>query len=225
MADFDTSATSYDQRIPTLVPGYALAQDVVRAIMLDLLPTDASILICGAGTGAELLRLGQAASRWRFTAVDPSAAMLGVARTKVQHTALANHVAWHPCRLEDAPPGQHDAAVSLLVGHFIPDDGARLDYLRAMAMRMKPGSPGLLFEYEATPLPDGAYRHWLIANGLNHEDAADVQARIDTHWHPVTAERRQALLKEAGYRSSETCFQALGFRVSLVRRHGAGGAA
>ena len=72
---FDRQAAAYDKQWARMAPirdGLYLLLETVFAG----LPADARMLCVGAGTGAELAYFAQRFPRWRFTAFDPSVAML-----------------------------------------------------------------------------------------------------------------------------------------------------
>ncbi|MFC5393513.1 class I SAM-dependent methyltransferase [Bosea vestrisii] len=212
------AASDYDSRIPNLVPGYRLVQDLAAAVLAAMLPEEASILVAGCGTGAELILLAEREPGWRFTAADPSEGMLFVARARAREHGFDDRVDWIATTMEAVPPAPHDAALALLVGHFIADDGAKLGFLRALAGNLRPGAPLLLGEFDVTGLHPAIYRHWLIS--MEHDEASveAVLTRTEKSWHPVTAERKTELLREAGFDAPEPFAQALGFRAQLVRR-------
>lgn len=140
---FDTErAEAYDDRIRRLAPGYDVLQDTVAAVLAARLPTTAHLLVVGAGTGAEIVRMGRAHPQWRFTAVDPSPAMLERCRAAVGEAGLADRVEYVCERVEDLPDVQlFDAVTSLLVTHFIEEETAKRRFVQAIAKRLSPGAP------------------------------------------------------------------------------------
>lgn len=212
------AASDYDRRIPTLVPGYRLMQQLAAAALAATLPRGAAILIAGCGTGAELSLLAERQPGWRFTAVDPSEGMLAVARAGIRKRGWGERVRWIADRVEALTADPHDAALALLVGHFIPDDGAKLGFLRALAANLRPGGVLVLGDFDVTDLDPAIYRSWLIAAGHGDDAAATVLARTEKTWRPVTAKRKHHLLREAGFEAPEPFAQALGFRALLARR-------
>lgn len=215
------AAADYDVRIPRLVPGYDLAQDMAAAILADELMDDARILVAGCGTGGEILRLAGENAGWRFTGLDPAHAMLVHARARLAEAGHAQRVQWKEAELggpgsEEVAP-DHDAALAFLVDHFIADDGARAGFFRALAAGVKPGAPVLLFHYDAHEWP-GPYLHWLRARGFEDAAAQAVLTRIDMLWHPLPSERLDALLNEAGLEPPRTFLRALSYRGLSTRK-------
>lgn len=212
------AASDYDTRIPALVPGYRLVQDLAAAMLSATLPAAADILIAGCGTGAELLVLAGLQPDWRFTAVDPSEPMLAMSRARTEERGWSERVSWLASSVEAVTPRPHDAALALLVGHFIRDDGAKLAFLRALANNLRPCAPLLLFDFDQTGLDPAIYRRWLLSMGHDSAAADMVLDRTERAWQPVTAARKAALLQEAGFDAPEPFAQALGFRALITHR-------
>lgn len=214
-------AGSYDGDIVRRVPGYVALQELSAAILTELLPPEAKLLVVGAGTGAELERLAILNPRWRFAAVDPSEAMLDQARRRLDSDA-AGRVSWLVGTIDDLPLDDHrfDGAVSLLVSHFLPDTGEKAHFFAAIAQRLKAGAPLVTAELflpanEAT-MPVLLSR-WAQLAGLDAEGASSMIERMERLFHPVGSARFAEILARAGFASRQTFFQALQFRGVLVR--------
>lgn len=206
------AAEDYDNRIRRMAPGYDLALELIVALARQSFPSGAHILLAGCGTGTELLALAAAGPGWRFTAVDPSAAMLDNARAKAAAAGIGHRVAFVEALLGEAPLLAHDAAVSALVLHFIPDDGAKAGFLADLRRRLRPGAPLLLTDYAEAGLPTGSYERWLLDQGVAAdvvERAADWRRRV---WQPVTPARLHELFAGADIVTPRPFFQALGFQ-------------
>jgi tRNA (cmo5U34)-methyltransferase len=135
-------AAAYDERYAKLAAMRDALHLLVGAVFADL-PAEARILCVGAGTGHELLYLARKFPGWRFTAVEPSAAMLAVCRRKAAADGIADRCVFHEGYLDSLPPGPpFDAATALLVSQFLLDPAARTGFFRAVAERLPPG--GLL---------------------------------------------------------------------------------
>jgi tRNA (cmo5U34)-methyltransferase len=147
--DFDQNpnlpTTDYDIAVRQSIPGYDAMLTMLTALFQRYLMDDAHILVVGAGGGNEISALSQTHPTWQFTGVDPSEKMLAVAQSKVESLGIEDRVTLHKVVVQDLPIHRYSAA-SLLVMHFLPDDGTKLDYLRAIAARLQLGSPFVLVD-------------------------------------------------------------------------------
>ena len=71
---------SYADRTRRLVPGYDEMQRMAGLLVAERAPADASILVIGAGGGAEIAAFARLQPQWRFVGVDPAQPMLELAR-------------------------------------------------------------------------------------------------------------------------------------------------
>ena len=140
---FDAAlAERYERRIRMFCPSYDALHEMIGTLF-SRLPKDASILSVGAGTGAEVIRLGTRSPSWRFVAADISPDMLHVCRERVEGQRMSGRVEYFHGRLRDyCPPLPFDAATSIFVSHFILSREERMAHFQAIADSLKPG--GLL---------------------------------------------------------------------------------
>lgn len=126
------------------VPGGEALYASLTAICEASLPPNAAILVVGAGGGAEIEALGRSSWQFALTGVDPSAAMVEVARPYTQAVQPPGRAQLIKGTVADLAPAQvFDAATSIMVMHFLPDDGAKADYLAAIRSRLRVGAPFL----------------------------------------------------------------------------------
>ena len=130
-------AAGYDRRNAGLSPISDCLHFLMRLVLADL-PDDARILCVGVGTGAEILSLAAARPGWSFVGVDPSGDMLAVAAARLEGAGVADRCRLVMGHVEDVAEAGFDAAVSLLVAHFVkrPDRPA---FYRAIHDRLRPG--------------------------------------------------------------------------------------
>ena len=116
---FDQQASSYDKQSAKIEPIHNGLHFLLEAVFADL-PREARIMCVGVGTGAELVHLAQKYPQWRFTAVDPSGAMLEVCRAKAEKMGFVERCRFHEGYVNSLPVNDtHDAATYLLVSQFI----------------------------------------------------------------------------------------------------------
>lgn len=161
---FDQQAAGYDAQWARTAP----IRDCLH-LLLDAqfapLPADARVLCVGLGTGAELAHLALQHPGWRFTAVEPSGAMLAQCRRRAQEGGFAARCEFHEGYLDSLPAGPaHDAATCFLVSQFILDRPARAAFFRGIAARLRPG--GLLASSDlasdtASPAYDVLLAGWM----------------------------------------------------------------
>src|SRR5690606_27219176 len=132
------AVAGYRRRARQQVPGLDDLHRMTGLLLAEHAPADARVLVLGAGGGMELEVLTRMQPGWRFVGVDPSAEMLDLARTSLGDAA--SRVDFHRGYIDSAPGGPFDAAVCLLTLHFLPAP-ARLETLRAIAARLRPGAP------------------------------------------------------------------------------------
>lgn len=208
-------------RIPRLVPGYQVMHEIATAYLLAVVPAEAHVLVVGTGTGADLLMLAQARPGWHFTALDESEAMLAVAEEKMAAAGWAARVRFLVTPMQQVTEvlALHDAATCLLVSHCAPDDGSKLQFLRAIAAQLRPRAPLVVCDYlAASPEMAEVYRHWTHVQGASEVESRAMLSRIAAHWHPIDLARTTVLLAEAGLQAPQLLLQASAYHSFATRR-------
>ena len=205
--DFDEKmATEYDKGVRRTLPTYDSLFRLVQAYLRKHTETEADVLIVGAGGGTELAILGPENPQWTFTAVDPAAPMLDLARDKVQHLQLTERVEFIEGTIDNVKTDTfYDAATFMLVLHFMQDDAKKLQQLASIRERLKPGAPFVLATMYGNPdstefnelfLLWKAY--WLDTTDLTAEEMDDMEATVrDLSFIPE--EKIVDMLQEAGF--------------------------
>src|SRR3954463_8565808 len=106
MTEIDTGfnakrAQTYDDRIEQMIPGYHTMQHLTEVFLSTELPETASVLMVGAGTGAEVVECGTRHPGWTLTAVDPSPEMVKLGRQKADAAGLSERAHWHAISLKN----------------------------------------------------------------------------------------------------------------------------
>ncbi|PBJ83959.1 SAM-dependent methyltransferase [Lysobacteraceae bacterium NML93-0399] len=139
IALFDQQAPGYDRQWAKT----AAIRDCMYLVLDPLLaglPDSARVLCVGVGTGQELAHLAQAFPGWRFTALDPSGAMLEACRVRAQAEGFLERCDFHHGFLDTLPDtAPFDAATSFLVSQFLVDTTARTRFFADIAARLVPG--------------------------------------------------------------------------------------
>ncbi|MEG4812414.1 class I SAM-dependent methyltransferase [Microcoleus sp. F8-D3] len=219
--DFDSPAarpaTKYDTRVRQNIPGYDALLSMVAALFQQHLSNNAHILIVGAGGGNELQTLSNVQSHWQFTGVDPSESMLAVARSKVEQLGISERVTLYKGVVDDLPLQQFDAATSLLVMHFLPDDGSKLNYLQAIAARLKPDSPFLLVDMQGDKQSDsfkllfaGCQERAMLV-GIEPERLKELASRVEQELPCIPESRTLELLQQARFKNPVRFYTAFMF--------------
>ena len=135
---FDRMASGYDSKLARMAPINNGLYFLLESVLAGL-PEEARILCVGVGTGAELIHLARVFPGWRFTAVEPSGAMIDTCRKRVDEVGLSSRCSFHEGYVESLPlEGMHDAATCFLVSQFILDAQARSDFFKQIADRLVP---------------------------------------------------------------------------------------
>ncbi|WP_152539761.1 class I SAM-dependent methyltransferase [Afipia sp. P52-10] len=200
---------------PRFVPGYQAMQRMAALLLAERSPDDARVLVLGAGGGLELRAFAEAYPDWSFDGVDPSAPMLKLAEQTLG--PLAARARLHQGIIDDAPDGPFDAASCLLTFHFMARDERRRT-ASAIRNRLKPGAP-FVTAHLSFPQDDDARARWLsrhaaflIASGLDPDQAANARLAIDSKTHILAPEQDEAILREAGFHDVSLFYAAFSFR-------------
>lgn len=169
---FDQQAADYDSQWEKTLPIRSCLHLLLESAFAEL-PADASILCVGVGTGAELAYLAQRNPEWRFTAVEPSGAMLEVCRQLAEKEGFAERCVFHEGYLESlAMVGEFDASTCFLVSQFILDQQARSEFFREIVQKLKPS--GVLASSDLASDTQSPEYEVLLQAWMNMMAAADL---------------------------------------------------
>lgn len=213
-------ALEYDSRISTLVPAYKVLHLISAAMLKTRLPENARVLVVGAGTGAEILALAAQNPHWQITALEPSADMLALARQKCVAAGLGN-VVFFTGYVTDLPvAAPFDAALCLLVMHFIETVAAKQQFLTEIAAHLNVGAPlllGDLMQFDTTE--HTALVHYAVGQGLPEEYGAALRQRLMREFFTVSLATLTQLAVAAGLTTPENYFRALGFAAFVMDKN------
>jgi tRNA (cmo5U34)-methyltransferase len=208
------AVANYADGPPRLVPGFASLQRMAMLLLAERSPADASVLVLGAGGGLEIKAFAEVQQGWTFDGVDPSAAMLDLAKLTIE--PFATRVRFHHGLIDAAPTGPFDAATCILTLHFVERD-ERLRTLREVRRRLKPGAPFVAAHFSFSQGPDrdlwlSRFAEFAAASGIEPEQARKSSQGIGEKLPILSPEQDEELLREAGFHGINLFYAAFTFR-------------
>ncbi|ENW81715.1 hypothetical protein F909_01399 [Acinetobacter sp. ANC 3929] len=210
----------YDDHIRRLIPGYELMHQQVDALLQSALSSNAQILIVGCGTGYELEYLLNRHPTWTFTAVDPSLGMLQKAQALIQALGQSDRVQFvHGETASLTQQQSFDAALSILVAHFVPHE-LKSDFFAEISKRLK--AEGLLITYDLMtvegPLQFQALPLLCQSNGLSLEQSQAMMERLGQDFFTLSFDAYQQLLCGTGFRQVHCFSQVLTYQGLIAQK-------
>jgi tRNA (cmo5U34)-methyltransferase len=198
--------SEYDEKAQKVIPGYNLIHTMILAILQEYLPPVANILVVGAGTGKELIHLGENHPQWEILGIDPSEKMLEIASHKISQAGLSEQLQVWSGYLEHLDHDTiYDAITCVLVCHFLPDDGGKEKLLRNIYDRLKPSGIAILVDIhgekgstEFSQLTSIMQNYWPEV-GLSDDKIQDTLNTIKTGVYPMSETRVHELIKQVGF--------------------------
>jgi tRNA (cmo5U34)-methyltransferase len=218
-------AAHYDAQAPVSLAGFHVAYELgVSALTAQLDGQDAaSLLFVGLGTGAELVPYTRFdVPGWRFTGVEPSDAMLAVARERLGAEGLLSRTHLHLGELHTLPPSPpFDGAQMMGVLHHVEGEEARIALLREVTRRLKPGAPLVLgCRVGQDPELTNVELRRLRAYGIRPEDLERRRQHLAA-MRPIESDAALfALFARSGLVAPRPLFVSLQFKVFLARVEG-----
>jgi tRNA (cmo5U34)-methyltransferase len=210
------AVAQYADNLVRQVPGVHALHQMTHVLLAEHVPAQGRVLVLGAGGGMELKAFAEASPTWRFTGVDPSAEMLGLAK-RTLGVELSAHVDLIKGYIDSAPDIAFDGATCLLTLHFLSAE-ARLQTLCALKRRLTPGAPLIIAHHSVPSEPLEKHRwfqRWaafVAARGLLGETAAARADSIANRLPTLSPEQEVAMLEEAGFERPGLFYAALSFR-------------
>lgn len=203
---------TYADDTPRKVPGLVDLHRMAMLLLGEQAQPGAHILVVGAGGGMELKAMAEAQRQWVFTGVDPSVAMLDLARRHIE--PFNDRIALIEGTVDAAPSGPFDGAACLLTLHFL-GRSERLLTLKAIHRRLKPDARLVVAHHSA---PSGGAERWLTRSvafadrtGGDWEKARATAAGM-ARLPLLSVAEEEALLGEAGFSDVELFYAAFSFR-------------
>jgi tRNA (cmo5U34)-methyltransferase len=203
----------YAGNTPRMVPGYADMQRLARLLLAERAPDNAQVLVLGAGGGLELKVFAESQPGWSFVGVDPSTAMLDLARRTLGD--LSNRAHLHEGLINGAPHGPFDAATCILTLHFI-ERQERSRTLREVRRRLKPGAPFVVAHFSIPrherDLWLSRYAAFATDSGIERAQAESARTGIGERLPILSPEEDERLLREAGFNGVSLFYAGFAFR-------------
>lgn len=191
---------------------------MIEAAFLELLPAGpVRILVAGAGGGEEILKLGTNQPEWSFAGVDTFEPMIELARQRLTGLPVNERTSLYVGSIDSFGQRDFDAATCILTAHFVPDDGRKLAFFKALSARLKPGAPLAIVDgvkSDSGRINQLQRRLWIrhaVCNGAPLDLAMYNAANFDKV-AVVTPQREEELLQSAGFANITPFFQGLAIK-------------
>jgi tRNA (cmo5U34)-methyltransferase len=199
------SAALYDANVEKTIPRYSQFHletlDLVRTVM----PEPALWLDTGCGTGNLAAKAAERFAGVKFILSDPSAAMLDIAREKLQGTE-AEYVQSGSETLSLVTPV--DVVTAIMSHHYLTAEQRRQATENCFAV-LKPGGVYVTFE-TIRPCSDAAtviglqrWRQHQLTSGKPAEEVEKHISRYGVELLPITIEEHLRLLRQVGFSTVE----------------------
>jgi len=211
---FDQQALSYDKQSAKIAPIHKGLHFLMEAVFSDL-PRDARVMCVGVGTGAELVHLAKNYPQWKFTAIDPSGAMLHICRAKAEKMGFVERCHFHEGYVDSLPINDtYDAATCFLVSQFILPKETRSTFFHSIAKRLKRG--GILVSSDlASDVHSKGYeallKEWcymMTGGDCTPERLTQMQATYDKNVSILPPLTVAAIIEAGGFETPVQFFQA-----------------
>jgi tRNA (cmo5U34)-methyltransferase len=210
----------YAEGPPRFVPGFADLHRMAAILLAEHAPSDARVLVVGAGGGLELKAFAETHPGWTFDGVDPSAEMLKLANRTLGPLASRAHL--HEGIIDQAPEGPFDAATCLLTLHFLAPNERRRTALE-IRRRLKPGAP-FVSAHSSFPQGHGERTLWLsryaafaVASGVDPARTQHMRDAVEAHLNLLSPEHDAAILHDAGFSDVSLFYAAFTWRGWVAR--------
>jgi len=218
-------ANSYDRKREKMAPLKDALHLCMRMVLSEL-PADAHVLCIGVGTGAELIYLARAFPEWRFTVVEPAAAMLDTCRNQAKELGIFSRCAFHEGYLDTLPPSDaFDAATTILVSHFFMQKKERMEFFGEIAARLRPGGLFVnadLASDESSQIAKSLFDVWvrlLKYSDLSSEDVEKFRRTFGKEIAVLNPQEVESLIATCGFERPVLFCQTLFIHAWYARKH------
>lgn len=200
-------AKNYENFVDTWIPNYRYFISIIPKLLKNI--DDKNVLVVGCGTGNEILAFKDKLYEWEITGIDPSIEMIAQAKERLKNypnIKLINGT------VNELPTTTLFASATLLlVLHFLPDDGSKLNLLKDIQKRLQPNAPFIMLDI--TGSKDELKNNikvlkYLLPDTISEEEKEIRKNRILNKLQPVSKSRLSELLIEAGFITPINFFQS-----------------
>lgn len=224
-ASFIGEADLYHEQAAHFIPGYASIYEIAGCYLNLNIPSNANLLIVGAGAGMEIKTFAKFSPNWKMTGVDPSSRMLDIAKFWVQKHHLENRVKLIEGLISDLSENDSfDAATSILVMHFLKDEAEKLEFLRNIYRKLKPGGIFILVDFTMPSNPQDfqlfelLYRKHAEFHGEPDEKIQELLKLKKTSVFPISSTKETELVVKAGFSTPVMFFSSLYFQAWFAKK-------
>lgn len=214
MKAFDSEISrTYHKHIRKRVPGYELCHELVASYLSHQLKGSARLLVAGSGTGEEVLALASLEQKWKFDGVEASVDMAAISQESISNFELHDQIKIHTMKMEEFQSDHlYDAALSILVSHFVPYEN-KTEYFLSLAKFLKQDGRIIIFDlFQTSGDLHETWMKWSFDNGLNESEMSLMRENIKTKFFPLTKDELEAIIIPIGLVIEECFLQCLGFR-------------
>jgi len=199
---FDERAAEYDSDIETILPAYKSLHETTYYLLKSYLNEKAKIVVAGAGTGNESILFASGNPGWLVKGFDLSREMINRANIKISEKGLEKRVKIICGNIKDIDEYDFDAAISLLVMHFIED---KKSYIENICKRLKTG--GIFIVADITGEKDtnefdqflSVLKIFQSAKGRDKEKIDDTYRNIRENLFIISEKELIGILKKSGF--------------------------
>lgn len=208
----ESTADKYLAGPAATVPGFDALHRMTVQLLSESMGDQSKLLVLGCGGGLEIRSFAHSRPHWSFVGVDPFKPMVDLARRTIGE-ALMQRVELVQAYIPDAPLGPFDGATCLLTMHMIEDDGSKLEALRAIRARLRPGAPFVMAHLcidKSAPTADklvGRYARY--ESGITEDQVQTRKPMLLKMLQCVAPERDEALMREAGFNGIELFYRGM----------------
>ena len=213
--EFEGLSNEYIQSVGKIIPGYQIMHSMIKSFFENCLNDNSDILIIGAGGGAEMNALCTSSKKWNIFGIDPSEEMLEKARLIVNVQKSLHQIDFMKGYLSDLPESRKfNAATSVLVMHFLKDNGEKLNFLKQVRQHLKENGFFILVDFcgeKGTENIEDFLNAW-ERNAINSEVDKNIittqRKNILANLPFISDQRENELLNEAGFKDFSIFYKA-----------------